>query len=166
MGKIKKERNIGSAKKFIQVFLCGGMEKPEGTFIQSNIYWALSICLSGTMKVLRIKWCILHISLSFCNLWPQLFSFSNPFPSSDLTGARASFLSAFLSALLQQSGVLQQAIKCMVYGFNNVKGNFQLIPWTVGTLRIQGQTKAAPEEEQRTGNYLVIWVMWKAKQIT
>lgn len=62
-----------------------------------------------------------------------------------------------------QTGVLQQALKCMVYGFNNVRGNFQLIPWTVGTLRIQ-----RPDQNGTTRNREVviiwwIWVMWKAK---
>lgn len=51
----------------------------------------------------------------------------------------------------------------MVYGFNNVKGNFQLIPWTVGTLRIQRPDQNGTKRNRELVIIWWIWVMWKAK---
>lgn len=41
-----------------------------------------------------------------------------------------------------------------------MSGNFQLIPWTVGTLRIQRPDQNGTKK-QRTGNYLVNLGVWK-----
>lgn len=51
----------------------------------------------------------------------------------------------------------------MVYGFNNVRGNFQLIPWTVGTLRIQRPDQNGMKRNRELVIIWWIWVMWKAK---